>query len=964
MNTWDKTRQDNKFKQKLQNVKSTLPKIAHCGSANGVTAVTGHKPRKLNNYYNGNGAPSGNNANMNNSTSPKRMQLGCVVKASYKRQNNLKFILREFGLSQYLRKLYEMGYDDHNYMKIGGMNQKKFEELIFNLKIFPGHQVKMVKLYEYLQSLQHVNHTNTNTNVNKKPNTSYGYSRYPITAAHTPLSQHNAIVLQSKPKAVSANTQRHYYPKHNDNVKTGNACINGDVNDDDGAHNYYSNNENKKFQQHIDNDEDVDRMLKYYMKQLNEKLDESYDSVDDSSLSHVNVTNDNIINVDTKEFNTFSAVKSNSLAPLGVTVSKGKNLGNTNEKRDIVNNNNSSNHTANNKRGPIKLPSITSKKANEEEHKATTLKPQQQCPPPQIDNIKHEHNVERIIKDSEDIPYEIQNNNDIQQLPPQTVIQQQQDIPIPEDETLKQHNNNERNDLNPQSEPQSNQANNEPLEHHPQDIYNDNDIYDVLRLNKSADEEYLRQNMEQFDIEYMCRCFGLAVMKHIEAGKDKQHITDILTDPSVTATAVSKEAFTFYSSTYNSHISFLFSFFNSENNQTQSISNLDRLELESDANSAHNRVSYINHFKQKKDEELLKHSVPRIIPRLHSDIGELERDIRFIDEIFGGANMKKKKNYYQFLSDKTKSILNKELSYINEVDSEVNISKINNSINNTQKSCEHNNNNNNIMISSSLLKQSNEEKLDHANYDNKFTSVGNNDVNDDAPKEIKEEVNHDVQEINEDKETFPSGSIESDYVISVSSTVKLKSFILKQSEVFDDDYVYFLQRIQSKKYVPAPDPQQLFEFCANIMCLTKMEKEVIIIALIYLERLTFNSGLLLTSRNWRRTIFSAMIIASKIWDDDSFENNHFAQIFPHLSIGEINLLERTFLELIGYKVHVKCSEYFDYFLILKTIALQYNYSGTNIIRTSVKRMMSIQEYAYQMQKKMKKRFTLSNSAEF
>ena len=880
MNIWDKTRQDHKFKQKLQNVKSTLPKIMHCNSLNVVNNGISSKTKKNNNnnINVGNNNNSNSNSN-NNNTSPKRTQLVSIVKPSYKQQHTLKFMLREFGLSQYLRKLYEMGYDDHNYMKIGMMKQNKFEELIFNLKIFPGHQVKMLKLYEYLKTLHlhsmhhHITNNNNNTNINKKPNTSYAYSRYPITTAHTPSAQ-------NKPKAVSANTQRHYYPKYNsnNNNKIGNAGVNGDANCN----------------------EDIDIMLKCYMKQLNEKLDESYDSVDDSSLSYVNITNDNINNEDNKEVESVNVVgaKHNVLTPLG-------NIGSKVKSQSVKNNNNISN----NKRGPIKLPSLTSKKSHDEEHKTTIThkQPQQQ--------EEHEHCIQHN-----------NNNNNIQELlPSQTTTTQK----------LEQH------------------------EVPPENDDNDNDIYDSLRLNKSADEEYLRQNMEQFDTEYMCRCLGLAVMKHIETAKDKQHITDILTEPSTSSTT-----FSFYNSTYNNKIDFIFTFFNTETNQPQTMSNLDRLELETDANSTHSKISYINHFKQKKDEDLLKHSAPRIIPRLHSDIGELERDIRFIDEIFGGANMKKKKNYYQFLSDKTKNILNKELSYINEVDSEVNI---NNSINNTQRSCEHTNNNN-IMVSNSLLKQSNEEQHDNTsnpsnNNNNKFTSIGNT-VND-LSKEIKEDVNTNLPDTDNNKETFPSGSIESNYVISISSNTKLKSFILKQSEIFDDDYIYSIQRIHSKKYVPIPDPQQIFEFCANIMCLTKMEKEIIIITLIYLERLTFNTGLLLTSRNWRRTIFTAMIIASKLWDDDSFENTHYAQIFTHLSIGEINLLERTFLELIGYKVHIKRSEYFNYFFILKSIALQYNYTGTNIIQTSVKRMMSIQEYAYQMQKKMKRRFILlNNSAEF
>ena len=145
------------------------------------------------------------------------------------------------------------------------------------------------------------------------------------------------------------------------------------------------------------------------------------------------------------------------------------------------------------------------------------------------------------------------------------------------------------------------------------------------------------------------------------------------------------------------------------------------------------------------------------------------------------------------------------------------------------------------------------------------------------------------------------------------------------------------------------------------MIMTKMEKEIIIITLIYLERFMFNTGLLINSRNWKRLLFTAMIIASKIWDDDSYENNHFAQVFTHLSVSEINALERTFLEMINYKVYVKCSEYFKYFFIIKSIALKYNFDGLSLVPISISKMMKLQEYAYQSQKKLRKRYALNNS---
>ena len=167
-----------------------------------------------------------------------------------------------------------------------------------------------------------------------------------------------------------------------------------------------------------------------------------------------------------------------------------------------------------------------------------------------------------------------------------------------------------------------------------------------------------------------------------------------------------------------------------------------------------------------------------------------------------------------------------------------------------------------------------------------------------------------------------------------------------------------------KRYAPMPDPNQIFEFCTNVIISTKMEKEVIIICLIYLERFIFNTGILINSRNWRRLLFTSLIIASKIWDDDSFENNHFSQVFTHLSIGEINSMERSFLELINYKVYVKCSEYFKYFFIIKSIALKYNFDGFSLVPISVERMMVLQEYAYQMQKRLRRKYSNSNSAQF
>ena len=151
---------------------------------------------------------------------------------------------------------------------------------------------------------------------------------------------------------------------------------------------------------------------------------------------------------------------------------------------------------------------------------------------------------------------------------------------------------------------------------------------------------------------------------------------------------------------------------------------------------------------------------------------------------------------------------------------------------------------------------------------------------------------------------------------------------------------------------------------AYILILTKMEKEVIVLSLIYIERYLFNTGLLLTSRNWRRILLTSMIISSKLWDDNSFENGHFSQVFANLGVSEINTLERIFLELINYNVYIKQSEYFKYLLMVKSIALQYNYNGQEIVPVSVLKSMKYQEFTEILQNRMRKKVTLNNSAQF
>ena len=99
-----------------------------------------------------------------------------------------------------------------------------------------------------------------------------------------------------------------------------------------------------------------------------------------------------------------------------------------------------------------------------------------------------------------------------------------------------------------------------------------------------------------------------------------------------------------------------------------------------------------------------------------------------------------------------------------------------------------------------------------------------------------------------------------------------------------------------------------------------MEKEIPILCLVYLERFLTRTGILMNFANWKRLTLIALILASKIWDDDSLENVHFPQVMSDITLKEISGLEAVFLRLIDFSLVIRGAEYAKYYFILKTFA--------------------------------------------
>ena len=122
------------------------------------------------------------------------------------------------------------------------------------------------------------------------------------------------------------------------------------------------------------------------------------------------------------------------------------------------------------------------------------------------------------------------------------------------------------------------------------------------------------------------------------------------------------------------------------------------------------------------------------------------------------------------------------------------------------------------------------------------------------------------------------------------------------------------------QFVPMPSEKYVADYCKYVTIACKMENEIPIVCLVYLEKLLVTTGILLNKWNWRRLVLICLILASKIWDDDSLENVHFPKVMSDVTNIEINKLEQVFLEFLDYKLVIRGGEYAKYYFILRSMA--------------------------------------------
>ena len=131
-----------------------------------------------------------------------------------------------------------------------------------------------------------------------------------------------------------------------------------------------------------------------------------------------------------------------------------------------------------------------------------------------------------------------------------------------------------------------------------------------------------------------------------------------------------------------------------------------------------------------------------------------------------------------------------------------------------------------------------------------------------------------------------------------------------------------------------PSLGEMTEFFRMVFKRGEMHVECIVTALIFVERLLRNKrGLLkLGADNWRPIVFSTMILASKVCDDESPLNADWCYVCSDFTLNRINELETALLAAYNFNACVSASEYATYYFHLRSMAARLGLMNNQALR--------------------------------
>ncbi|KAL6115240.1 ccnyl1 [Pungitius sinensis] len=140
-------------------------------------------------------------------------------------------------------------------------------------------------------------------------------------------------------------------------------------------------------------------------------------------------------------------------------------------------------------------------------------------------------------------------------------------------------------------------------------------------------------------------------------------------------------------------------------------------------------------------------------------------------------------------------------------------------------------------------------------------------------------------------------------------------------DIFDEKkHPLSREKVPDDYSVVDPEHKLIYRFIRTLFSSAQLTAECAIVTLVYLERLLTYAEMDICPCNWKRIVLGAILLASKVWDDQAVWNVDYCQILKEMTVEDMNEMERHFLELLQFNINVPGSVYAKYYFDLRSLA--------------------------------------------
>ena len=183
----------------------------------------------------------------------------------------------------------------------------------------------------------------------------------------------------------------------------------------------------------------------------------------------------------------------------------------------------------------------------------------------------------------------------------------------------------------------------------------------------------------------------------------------------------------------------------------------------------------------------------------------------------------------------------------------------------------------------------------------KKKSFDREEMNSSSDCEIDEVETKEQTHRNEKEEELVLNKLpNSDLIKAISQTLET---ILEENKN-NPDYKEIVKNKKKMPFISDSIPGiSIEDYLIRIQTYANMEKNTLIVSLIFIDRLCKIADLTLTYYNIHRILFTSVLLSVKYNEDTFYDNKFYAEI-AGVKLKELNLLEFTFTKMINFRLFI------------------------------------------------------------